>query len=468
MPLSGWTWVVAGAVTVFHLATAQIYGYHRDEPYYLASGRRLAWGYVDNPPLTPFLYRISDTLFGDSQFGLRIIPALLHAVVVMLTVLIARELGADGRAQVVAAVATALTPIALTTGHFLGTVTPELVAWTAASYLVVRLLNGGDPRLCLAVGAVVGLGLLDKWTTGFLVVGLAIGLLLTPQREILWTPWLLAGVAIALLIWAPNLAWQAQHGWPQFDAAKTLQNYGDSRTTPLFLLLILGAGAILAVPGFIWLWRDTTGSHYRALAIALVVIVGLVMVTGGKPYYAAVFGPVLIAAGTVAVAPAGPVLITAIVVVGLWSAPFAMPLLPYSTAKVTSKAGSEIGEYVGWDEYVDDVDEVYRQHPGATIFTGSYSEAGFIELLGGDRAMPQPISGHMTYWYWGHPSGRSDTTIAVGFPPGYLDQWWGHCDVAKVFAAPHGVDNKENGARIWVCTDQKADWDTIWPAIRHS
>src|SRR5262249_15920181 len=146
------------------------------------------------------------------------------------------------------------------------------------------------------LGAVVGVGMLDKWTTGFLVIGLAAGLLLTPQREILATPWLVGGNAIALALWAPNLAWQAQHGWPQFDAADSVKNYGDARMTPLFVLAILGAGTILAILGFVWRCRDSTGSHYRSLAIAFVVIVAVVMVTGGKPYYAAVFGPALIAA----------------------------------------------------------------------------------------------------------------------------------------------------------------------------
>ena len=141
-----------------------IYSYHRDEFYYLASGRRLAWGYVDNPPLTPVLYRISDALFGTSVFGLRIVPAFMHGGLVLLTAVLARELGGDVRGQIVAAIAAAVAPMLVTTGHFLGTVTPELLAWTAITLFVVRILNGGDPRLWLVVGALVGIGLFDKWT----------------------------------------------------------------------------------------------------------------------------------------------------------------------------------------------------------------------------------------------------------------------------------------------------------------
>ncbi len=466
-PLSKAAWLVGAAVVLGHLATARLYSYHRDEPYYLASGRRLAWGYVDHPPITPLLYRVGDALFGDSLLGLRVIPALLHGCLVILTVLIAREFGADARAQLVAALAGALVPIALTTGHFLGTVTPELVAWSAASLLLVRLLNSGDPKLWLAFGAVIGLGFMDKWTTAYLVVGLAVGVVATPQRHILATPWLLAGMAIAMTIWMPNLVWHAQHGWTQFEVARGLRNYTEALLTLPFLVAILGsASIILAVPGLVWLARNPAAQPYRALVIAFAVIVVMVMATGGKPYYAAVFGPVLLAAGAVAIAPASTTIIAVLVASSLAIAPFAMPLLPVGAADSVAEANPEIREMLGWPQLVDTVEKVYDEHPGATIFTSNYSEAGIIELLGRDRGLPQPISGHMTYWYWGHPSGRSQDTIAVGFTRRQLQRYWSDVELVARFQAPHGIDNKENGAPIWVCRDQKTDWDTLWPKAR--
>ncbi len=468
-PMTKAAWLVVAAVVVGHLVTARIYSYHRDETYYLASGRRLAWGYVDHPPITPLLYRVSDTLFGDSVLGLRVIPALLHGSLVILTVLIAREFGGDARAQVIAALANAFVPIALTTGHFLGTVTPELIAWTATSLLVIRLLNGGDPRLWLALGAVIGLGLMDKWTTGYLIVGLAIGLLATPQRHILETPWQLAGAAIAVAIWLPNIVWQAQHGWTQFEVARGLRNYTDALLTVPYLFAILGsASIILGVPGLLWLARNPAAQPYRALVIAFAVIVVLVMATGGKPYYAAVFGPVLLAAGAVAITPASTTIIAVLVATSLAIAPFAMPLLPISAADTVTKANPDIREMLGWPQLVDTVQAVYDQHRGATIFASNYSEAGIIELLGRDRGLPQPISGHMSYWYWGHPSGRSDETIALGFGQQDLQRYWGDVELAATFHEPHGVHNKEDGAPIWICRDQKVDWERLWPDARRT
>lgn len=457
---------MAAAVVVFHLATAQIYGYHRDEFYYLASGRRLAWGYVDQPPITPLLYRVGDTLFGSSLLGLRIVPALVHAGIVVVTALLARELGATARGQVVAALAAAIAPSLLTTGHFLGTVSVEVLAWCAITFAVVRLLNGADPRWWLAVGLFAGLGMLDKWTTGFLLVGLAVGLALSSQRALLWTPWLVAGVAIACAVWAPNVVWQAQHGWPQLDAARSLRNPGEALFTAPGVLVLSGAAVILVLPGLWWLARGADASRHRSLGIALVVIVVLVTVSQGKPYYAGSFAPVLFAAG----AAAGTTLTTgwviAMVAWGVLSIPLAVPLLPVSTADGVRHVNKEIAEMVGWDDFVTTVDGVSRAHPGATLLAENYGEAGSIELLGHDRGMPQPISGHMTYWYWGHPHGRSTETVVVGFDEATLRRWFGDVTQATVFRSPHGIHNEEDGTPVWLCRDQLADWDTIWPDVR--
>lgn len=462
-------WVVAGVTTLFHLATASIYSYHRDEFYYLASGRRPAWGYVDHPPLTPLLYRVADRVFGHSVFGLRIIPAVLHGVTIVLVALLARELGGSLRAQLIAALAAAVTPLLLVTGHFLGTVTFEIVAWTGITLVLVRLLNGGDPRLWIVFGFVVGLGLLDKSTTGFLLIGLAVGLIAGPERSVLWTPWTLVGAVIAIAMVLPNVLWQADRGWPLLEFSSTLRNYGQAIFAVPMQILILGVVSILlALPGLLWLLRDDAARQYRSLGIAFLVILVLVMITGGKPYYAAVFGPVLIAAGAVAVTAHSPAhaLPAIIILTGLILVPISTPLLPISTLDVVRRVNPDMAEMVGWPELVDDVAAVYREHPGATILARNYSEAGSIEVLGADRGLPQPISGHNTYWYWGHPSGRSDVTISVGFPRSDLEQWFGECDLARTFRAPGGVHNMEDGAPIFVCRNQRADWDALWPKLR--
>ena len=73
----------------------------------------------------------------------------------------------------------------------------------------------------------------------------------------------------------------------------------------------------------------------------------------------------------------------------------------------------------------------------------------------------------MTYWYWGHPHGRSAETIAVGYDESTLRKWFGDVQLAATFHSPDDVHNEEDGALIWICRDQLADWDQIWPEVRH-
>jgi 4-amino-4-deoxy-L-arabinose transferase-like glycosyltransferase len=461
-------WFVAAATTGFHLATATIYGYHRDEFYYLASGRRLAWGYVDHPPLTPLVYWLEDRILGASPFDLRVAAALAHGLLVVLVALLSRELGGDARALFLAALGAAVAPMFLTTGHFLGTVTVELVSWTAVVLLVTKLLHGADPKLWLLVGAAVGIAMLGKWTTVLLVVALGGALLLGSQRSVLLSPWAAAGVVLAALVIAPNVWWQARHGWPQVEFAGTLRNYADSAlTVPLQFVLLGGVSVLLALPGLLWLLRDPHAAAYSSLGIAFIALLVLVTITGGKPYYAAVFAPVLIAAGGVAVSHETGWRLPALVLgTGVVLAPFATPLLPLSTADQVRTLNPEIGEMVGWPELVDTVAAVYARHPGATILTANYSEAGSIELLGAGRGLPQPISGHNSYWFWSAPTGRSDTTIAVGFDRAFLDARFGEVEAVATQLTPAGIGNLEHGAVIWVCRDQRDDWEHLWPGLR--
>jgi hypothetical protein len=293
-------------------------------------------------------------------------------------------------------------------------------------------------------------------------------LLLVPQRSILLTPWVLAGAGLAIAVMTPTLIWQARRGWPQLDFAGTLRDYGQSvLTVPTQFVILGGVSVLLALPGLLWLLRDPSATRYRALGVAFLVLMVLVMATGGKPYYAAVFAPVLIAAGGAAMAGRTgwlwPVLIVGTAVV---AAPFALPLLPLRTAETMRKLNPEIGEMVGWPHLVDTVAEVYARHPGATILTSNYSEAGAIELLGADRGLPQPISGHNTYWYWGHPHGRSETTIVVGFDRAYVEKRFVDVQHAATLHAPAGLHNLEDGASVWVCHDQRSDWGSLWPGLR--
>src|SRR5947199_3820403 len=192
-----------------HLAFAGNYGWHIDELYFVASSQHLDWGYVDYPPLTPLVARLDQTLFPDSLVALRALPAAAGAAIVILSALIARELGAGPRAQVFAAAMALLSPLFLGANLLFHTVTFDELCWAVAILLFVRILREESRRTWLVLGVVIGIGLETKFTIAALPVLMLIALLLTRSRRLLASPWPWFGAAIALAIFAPNLVWQA-------------------------------------------------------------------------------------------------------------------------------------------------------------------------------------------------------------------------------------------------------------------
>ena len=226
---------------------AGAYGFHGDEMYFVVAGQHPAFGYVDQPPLTPLLSAASVALLGVSPTAVRVLPAIEMALIVVLTALIARDLGGSRRAQILAAITAALSGY-LGAGHLDTTTDPDLLAWAIIIWLLVKLLAGGDRRLWLAVGVATGIGLENKDTLLFLGAGLAVGLLLTRRWDVIRSPWAWAAIGIALLIWAPNLAWQVLNGWPQLTMAQAIGAYAaDNRAQVLPIALALHRTA--ALPG---------------------------------------------------------------------------------------------------------------------------------------------------------------------------------------------------------------------------
>ena len=294
---------VAGLLVVGLLAVAGAYGFHGDEMYFVVAGQHPAFGYVDQPPLTPLLSAASVALLGVSPTAVRVLPAIEMGLIVVLTALIARDLGGSRRAQALAAITAALSGY-LGAGHLDTTTDPDLLAWAVIVWLLVKLLAGGDRRLWLALGVTTGIGLQNKDTLLFLGAGLAVGLILTRRWDVIRSPWAWAALGIALLIWAPNLAWQATNGWPQLTMAQAISRYADDNRAQMVPLLWLFTGPLLfpvSVAGLAWVLVSTSAAKWRALGIAALVALALVFVSGGKAYYVLGSVPLFMAAGAIVI-----------------------------------------------------------------------------------------------------------------------------------------------------------------------
>jgi 4-amino-4-deoxy-L-arabinose transferase-like glycosyltransferase len=480
--------IVAAAGILLLLLVAGRYGYHRDELYFLACGKRLAWGFVDQPPITPAIARLSQAVAPDSLVVLRLIPALIFGSLVILAALTARELGAGRTGQIGASVCAVAAPGLLLAGHLLSTTTPDLLAWAIVTFLLIRLLRTEDVRLWLAIGLAIGIGLENKWSIGFLVIGLLIGLLLTPQRRFLFTTWFAGGAILALVLWAPNLWWQAQHDWPQIGLFQSLaassHDVGSTIAWLPFQFLITGpVGGVVWVAGLYRLLRQPEARTYRAIGLAYVVLaVVLAIAAGDKQYYVAgLYVPLWGAGGRLLegwlarhrTGPARSIAVAGFALTTLLLFAAAMPVLPESSLASVKGLNPELAEQVGWPDLVAQVAGAWRSIPDperadAAIFASNYGEAGAIDRFGPSLGLPNAYSGHNNYWWWGPPPATTRTLVAVGFQHrSYLESMFGSVRRVGVITNPWNVENEEEGLPIWIVSDPKESWQALWSQARH-
>jgi len=482
VPRIAWRPLSAVAVIVFAVlfGLSGRYGYHRDELYYLAAGRHLAWGYDDQPPLVVLLARLADEVAGGALMVLRLPATLALTAIVLLTGLITRELGGAAKAQTLAAVAMGCAPVMVISGHLLSTTILDIFWWTLLAFLLVRYLRVPNGGLLYLSGPVIGLALLTKTLVAVFLAGLFTGLLVAGPRNIFKRPALWVAAAIALLMWAPNLWWQARHGWPQLEMTAVIRDDADWGgqlfVAPMQLLIM---GPLLATP--IWiagLWRLLRSPDlrlFRAFGIAYLVVLVLVIATGGRLYYPAGAYAVLVAAGSLAavswfkrkLTPAAAVAFTV-----LWTMVMGLPIFPIGVLADTPQPALnyDSGETVGWPELTATVATVYNGLPEgerrtAVILTSNYGQAGAIAHYGPALGLPQPYSGHLAFWRWGPPpdSATGPVIIVSQRTPAF-------CDSAEIAARNdngYRVDNDEQGVPIWLCRGLKQPWQAVWPGLRH-
>jgi 4-amino-4-deoxy-L-arabinose transferase-like glycosyltransferase len=478
-------WLVAAAFVAFELAISSRYGFMQDELYFIVASHHLAFGYVDQPPLAPLLTRITDVL-GVSPTAIRIAPALAGGAVIVLTARQAALFGAGRAGRVLAALAMACAPVLLGADHSANTTPWDLLAWTVVLVCVSTALLRDRPRWWLGAGIAAGLGLEDDNIVLLLLVVLAIGILFTAQRPVLRTWWPWVGSAIALIIWAPDLIWQATHGWPQLAMSAALHRENDSSGAYAggILSQLLDIGLLvtpLVVAGFVRLWR-TAELRFLAITATLGVIYVLAWVPG-KAYYSGGLAPAVLAAGAAAAeswAARGRrftlrrVLLIAAPVVGLAAiVSFTLPIVPVSDVHklpASSQQSSQIGDTVGWPQLTAAVaaQDAALSRSGlrpTSIFTGYYGEAAAVQVLGNHDHLPPVLSGHNAYWMWG-PGSASDRTVLVVDALGQLKPYFASCRLLTTYYAPYQVQNDWTDIQIGVCTGPMASWHAIWPHLK--
>ena len=493
---------LAAAKFLFHLGVniAGGYGYFRDEFYYIACSDHLAFGYVDQPPLSILLLKISRVLLGDSVVAIRLFPALAGALTVYLVGMIAKELGGGRFAQLFAGLCVILAPLHLALGSYYSMNAWDLLVWTLAAWLLVKWINTRDPRLWLWLGLVLGLGLLNKISVLWLGFGIAVGLVVTDNRRILLTPSPWLGAVIASLIFMPHIVWQVVNGWPTLE----FMSGAAGKMVEVTFLKYLGSQIMEMNPllfpvwfsGLAWYLFAERGKPYRMLGIIYVVVFALLVISGNvRTYYLASAYPMLfasgalvlgMASGTTALKWARAAFVVLVLQVGIIIAPMATPILPvqklikYSEAlgmkpkteehHRTESLSQFFADMNGWEEIVESVAEVYEdvRSDGSgrwAVFTENYGVAGAVDFHGRKYGLPPAISGHNNYWLWGPGDPLPENLIITGVSfenDGLCREAWQAGTTDCTYCMPY-EDNKP----IYVCKGVQGDPEKIWLELKH-
>jgi hypothetical protein len=491
---------ISACKLLVHLYAGRHYGYFVDELYYLACSRHLDWGYVDQPPLIAWIAWVARSILGESLPAIRLLPALAGAGEVALTAFIARELGGHRFAQALAGISVLVAPGILAADNFLSMNAFEPLFWMGCAWLVLRLAKTGNEKLWIWFGILAGLGLENKYSMLIFGAGLIVGLLLTPQRRALASPWFGIGGVIALLIFLPNLSWNIQHHFPFLELQRNIRHSGrDVRLGPLgfFGQEILSMHP-LTLPvwlGGLWFYFfSKPGRPFRVLGWAWVFTAAVIVLLSPRVYYLFPAFPVLFAGGAVTWEKwlVRPHLsrwkfawVASMVVTAAILAPLAIPVLPpqtyirYTKALHLAQPAIEthrlgplpqiFADQFGWEEMVAVVARVYNElpaevRPKTAIFARTYGQAGAIDLFGPRYGLPPAISGHQSYFLWGPRDYTGESMIVMAGNPREIESLF--ASVQKVASVYHPYSMPYQHFDVFYCRGLRQPLSEIWPQVK--
>jgi Dolichyl-phosphate-mannose-protein mannosyltransferase len=490
---------LAFAKLLLHLLTAARYGIFRDEMYYVACSKHLAWGYMDHPPINVFITWFALHMFGDSLLGLRLSPAIAGAALVWMTGQLTREMGGSRFAQALAALAVIPVPIYLILHHWLTMNAFEPLVWMGCIWCAVRAINLGESRYWFWFGALTGIGLETKYSIAFLVFGVLVGVFLGPERRFLKSPWLWSGMLVGAILALPNFLWQLGHNFPFLELIHNIRmgNRDIVRGPVSFLadqasimnpiLFPLWAG------GLLWLFFGREGRRYRLLGWTYVVLLAAFIIVGGKNYYVTPIYPMLFAARAVGFeeitarrfAWSRTGYVAAIVVVGALLTPISCAILspevyvryqsavhiqpPVAERQNNGPLPQFFADEFGWQEMAQLVARVYnglspKERAQTAIFCNSWGQAAAIDFYGPRYGLPAAISKHNNYWYWGPRDYTGDTVIVLGSDGRGDREHFRSVEAAG--RVEHPYSRRDEHFTIWLCRGPNQNPQDLWPAMK--
>jgi hypothetical protein len=505
-------WAIALAKLLFHIYFNNRYGYFRDEFDYISCGDHLGWGYVDQPPLIPFLIHINRAVLGDSLRSIRFIPALASSLLVVQTAVLAREFGGRRFALLLSAITVVIAPQYLSNGSLLGTNCLEPNLWMGCAYFAILAIKRDNPRYWLWFGVVAGLGMEEKYSIALFGFGIVVGLLLTPQRRVFRNPWIWVGGLAAFLIFLPNVLWNLHYHWPFLELMRNIRAEGRDvvLTLPQFFLqqtfLVDPITAPIWLTGLFALFFSARLKPYRILGWCYLLCFTAFFVLHGKSYYLAPVYPMFMAAGAVVIEFAiegvkngqpedsrprrtwlKAVIVVVLLASGAHLAPVTVPILsPDHFIAYTKTLPMKLpvmehdharaalpqwyADQFGWQEIVDETAQAWNRIPAedrkdCAIFAQDYGQAGAIDFLGHPYGLPPALSGDRTYFLWGPRNYSGNCLIVLGDRKARLEELWDHVEFVGTSADnPYALETEIG---VFICSGPKfGALAQLWPQVK--
>lgn len=472
--------VLSAIAAAFGASRYHLFG---DELYFIAAGHHLSVSYADQGPILPLLALLGDALPGESLVLFRLPSILVTLAGILLSALIARELGGGRFAQALTAGAYATSTFLLLQSSLLATNAIDTPLWVAITWLLVRWVRTRQDWLLFAAGVVTAVDMQVKWLIPVFWVCTIIASSIWGPRDLIRRPALWLGGAVTVVTMIPALIWQAQRGWPYLQltdqvAAESQYAGGRIAFVPIMLLTAGVLGALLLLYGLYALMRSNALRPYRFLAPAFVLLVIVFIITAGRPYYPGGMLPVIIAAGAVAfealpktrlrLAVTAPLSILAV-----GSILVSLPYTPESEIKEPEsvmEAGMQITVYgqFGWPELTTAVEESIAALPEnerpQAIVASSYWQAAALQYYG--EGLPPVFSPNRGFGFFGEPSDSATTVLRVINADAELQD--DMCDQERTlrrFDYRLGFPTASTGVDIRLC-HPRAPWSQLWPGLR--
>lgn len=493
--------LLAGLKFCIHLLAINNYGFHRDEFLYIAQGEHLAWGYLEVPPFIAVVAKVSSILFADSLWGFRLFPVLAGTAMVIITGLMARELGGRRWAMILAAVCLIFAPAFLGSNFMLQPVAFDQLFWALAIFCLVRILKKDRPKIWIWAGVVFGIGLLNKYTMLLLGFGVFLGILFSPQRKVLAGKWPWVAAALAFFIFLPNIIWQVQHHWPFFEHMEVLrktqlvnvQAFGFVLQQILFNFWAFP----LALLGWISLMFSSNNQSYRSIGWVALIVFVVIFAMSGKAYYLLPIYPVLFAAGAVSLENflanrqkvwiAIPIAVF-IALGNLITIPYAIPILPIEDFKsyanfmkekynLTEPLRWENGrlydnrqdyaDMFGWEELAQEAAKVFHslspsEQKNCVSLASDYGLSGALDFYRKKFQLPEVISFVGSYYLWGPGNREPEVYITLGLSPEDLKPYFDEMLLVKSITHPLA---RENNVPVLLCRSPRVSLTQLWPKL---